>query len=419
LLAIGDIHLGRLSGRLPASLDPAALGPAAALRTAVQAARDHEVAAVLLAGDVADTSRDLFHALGTLTETLAPLQEAGIPVLAVAGNHDHDVLPRLAGRLPGLRQLGQGGRWETAQVDGPGGPVRVLGWSFPDRRHRHSPARELPRPGDGPPTVGLLHADLDAPGSIYAPVTTGELRAAGEIRWLLGHIHAPSLRPDDDAPGYLGSLVGLDPGETGPRGPWLISVDGGHVSLEHLPLAPLRWERRRVPIDDLADPARELPDHAFAALVTGAAELASTADRSLAVGVRLALTGRTVDPEALARAAAELTATRQAITASDRQVFLDAVSLDVAPALDLDDLARRDDPPGLLARTLQAVAAGGGEALLADAGRALQDVGRAGAFQHLPPEPTDPVAVRQRLLQNGYRVLAALLRTQEDRHGPA
>jgi hypothetical protein len=137
------------------------------------------------------------------------------------------------------------------------------------------------------------------------------------------------------------------------------------------------------------------------------------------VGVRLALTGRTVDPEALARAAAELTATRQAITASDRQVFLDAVSLDVAPALDLDDLARRDDPPGLLARTLQAVAAGGGEALLADAGRALQDVGRAGAFQHLPPEPTDPVAVRQRLLQNGYRVLAALLRTQEDRHGPA
>ncbi|MDD5719355.1 MAG: hypothetical protein PHQ53_06670, partial [Candidatus Krumholzibacteria bacterium] len=49
LLAIGDIHLGRQSGRLPDQLEPDRFRPAAALAQAVKAAIHHQVAAVLLA----------------------------------------------------------------------------------------------------------------------------------------------------------------------------------------------------------------------------------------------------------------------------------------------------------------------------------------------------------------------------------
>ncbi len=419
LLAIGDIHLGRLSGRLPASLDPASLGPDAALRAAVQAALEHEVAAVLLAGDVADTSRDLFHALGALAEALAPLTAAGVPVHAVAGNHDHDVLPRLAAQLPNLRILGAGGRWEQVTVEGAGDPVRILGWSFPDRHHHTSPARDLPRLQPGPPTVGLLHADLGAPASAYAPVTAGELRAAGEVRWLLGHVHQPSLRADDERPGYLGSLQGLDPGETGARGPWLVTAAGGMIQLEHLSLAPLRWEVRPLEVTAMAEPRLELQEQAFAVLATLAAELDAAGDPATAVGVRLRLTGRAAAPDALAAAAAELLDTGRTVTAGARQLFIDRVILDVEPVHDLAALARRDDPPGLLARTLLDVRDGGGEALLADAARTLLEVGRASNFQRLAAAPPDAEALRQRLLQNGYQLLSTLLAHREDGHGAA
>ena len=419
LLAIGDIHLGRLSGRLPGGLDPAELGPDAALRAAVRVALEREVTAVLLAGDVADTTRDLFHALGSLAAALAPLTRAGVPVYAVAGNHDHAVLPRLAAQLPDLHLLGAGGRWEQVTLEGPGGPVRLVGWSFPDRHHRASPARDLPRLDAGPPALGLLHADLGATASAYAPVTVGELRAAGEVRWLLGHVHQPSLRPDDDQPGYLGSLQGLDPGETGARGPWLITVAGQDVALEHLPLAPLRWEVRPLDVTAMAEPGLELPEQAFAALATLAAELDAAGDAATAVGVRLRLTGRAAAPAALAAAARELLATGRTVTTGARQLFLDQVTLDVEPAHDLDALAGRHDPPGLLARTLLAVRDGAGEALIADAARTLQEVDRATNFQRLGTPPPDPQAIRHQLLQNGYQLLSTLLAHREDGHGAA
>jgi len=419
LLAIGDIHLGRLSGRLPAGLDARALGPAAALRAAVQAAREHAVSAVLLAGDVADGERDLFHALGTLTEVLAPLEQAGIAVLAVAGNHDHEVLPRLAGRLPHLRLLGAGGRWETATVAGPGGPVRVLGWSFPDRVHAASPARGLPRLEPGPPAVGLLHADLDAASSRYAPVTRGELGAAGEVRWLLGHVHAPTLATAGDGPGYLGSLQGLDPTEVGPRGPWLVTVEGDRCALAQLPLAPLRWEVRPLDVEAIADPAAELPEAAHAALLSCAQEVLASAPRTRALGVRLRLTGRAADPAGLAAAAAALTADAHVLAAGELQVFLDAIELAVAPALDLADLAARDDAPGLLARTLLALARGEGQDLVAAAARALGAADRGTNFVPLGMDELPAADVRERLLQTGYQILGELLAGKEAGRGPA
>jgi DNA repair exonuclease SbcCD nuclease subunit len=419
LLAIGDIHLGRLSGRLPGAVDPASVSPAAALRRAVRAALEHEVDALLLAGDVADSTRDHFHALGTLSEVLEPLRDAGIPVIAVAGNHDHEVLPRLASRLPNLQLLGAGGRWETAEVDGAGGRVRVLGWSFPERQHPASPARGLPRLEDGMPTIGLLHADLGAVRSAYAPVTTGELQSAGEVRWLLGHIHRPSLDPADDAPGYLGSLQGLDPTETGPRGPWLIQVDGGRMALRHLALAPLRWEQRDVDVAAIAEPVAELPGLAMEALQACEAELTAAEDAAAVVGVRLRLTGRAADPAALAVAAADLAQQDEVLTRGPRQLFVDTIELAIEPALDLDTLARRDDPPGLLARMLLEVRDGGGADMLAAATRALQGADRGTNVQRLGIATHEADAVRGRLLQCGYQVLGELLAARGDGLGAA
>lgn len=425
LLAIGDIHLGRQSSRLPPDLDPAELGPAAALRLAARTAVAEKVQAVLLAGDLVDGDGDLYHALGVLTEILTALREEGIEVLAVAGNHDHAVLPRLARAVPGLRVLGEGGRWQHVTLAGPGGPVRILGWSFPGAHHPDSPAADLPRLPDGPPVIGLLHADLEAPGSRYAPVRRAELAAAGPCRWLLGHVHAPSLDPAGREPGYLGSLAGLDPTETGPRGPWLVEVEGGEATLRHLPLAPLRWQALELPIGDRPVAHLELEAAVLEVLRDFARQHAEQLRSAAVLGVRLGLTGRVAHFSALAASIAGLAGDRIVMEiAPGLQAFVDRIDNRCLPAHDLAAMATRDDPPGLLAHELLALREGRADALLTQARQTVRRIDGQNSFQSLVLDPVaageaDDDTLTAMLLQTGYRILDDLLRAREAADGSA
>ena len=93
LLAIGDVHLGTRPGSLPegldeAGVDPKSLTPEAALGAAVERAIEEGVDAVLFAGDVVESSNARFEAMRPLEAAVRRLLDAGIRVLAVAGNHD-------------------------------------------------------------------------------------------------------------------------------------------------------------------------------------------------------------------------------------------------------------------------------------------------------------------------------------------
>lgn len=429
LLVIGDIHLGRQSGRLPSGLDPSALGAAAALRLAVQSAQAAGVQAILLAGDIVDAEGDLYHALGILTEVLTPLRDQGIEVLAVAGNHDHAVLPRLARAVPGLVILGAGGRWETATVDGPGGPVRVLGWSFPREHYPLSPAADLQPLSDGPPAIGLLHADLKMAGSRYAPVSRGELARAGPCRWLLGHVHAPSLDPASTEPGYLGSLVGLDPTETGPRGPWLVEIAGPEISLRFWPQAPLRWEALEVAIDAMTSPRDELPALVVGALRGFAARHSEELQQTSVLGLRLRLAGRTPDHAALCAAIDALRREQPVLEiAPGLRAFIDRIANAGRPAHDLAQLAARDDPPGLLARELLSVQDGAATELRhlvrakwrqIDANKNFQALAFAPAGPGAQDDARDESALTEALLSTGYLILDELLQGREAVDGSA
>lgn len=263
LLAIGDVHLGRRPTRLPAFLEehgitPEQLTPEAALRTAVERAIGESVDAVVFAGDLVESRNARFEALRPLEASVRQLAQAGIAVFAVAGNHDVEALPRLARMIPEFTLLGEGGRWQGVTLRRGGGEAaELIGWSFPSMEVHDSPLPEL---RSGPllssasaiPRIGLLHADLDASVGPYAPVRRSELEALPLDGWLLGHIHRPGLGPGPRPIGYLGSLLGLDPSETGIHGPWLVHARGpGQVDVEQLPLAPLHWDRFEVDVSVL------------------------------------------------------------------------------------------------------------------------------------------------------------------------
>ena len=354
VLCTGDVHIGRQPRGLPEGLDARALGPAAAWEAFVRTAIEARVDAVALTGDVVDEANRFFEAYSVLQAGLARLVEAGVAVFAVAGNHDADVLARLADQMPQVRLLGRGGQWEEAFLPGPdGAPIaRFFGWSFPGRCVASDPLAGKLLVARPLPTIGLLHCDVDASGSTYGPVTLAELKAQPVDAWLLGHIHKPTVL-FDGAPLvlYPGSPQGLDPGEAGPHGPWLVTLEpGAPPQATMLPLAGLRWEGLEVPLDDVAGEA-DFGPAVVAAMRAGHERIRPGLGQARSVACRLRLTGRTPIHSRLAALAANLLE-ELSPTFDDVPYFIETVLDDSRPTLPLAQIAASSDPAGLLARRL-------------------------------------------------------------------
>ena len=425
LLAIGDMHLGRIPSRLPEGLAGRAheLGPAEAWRRAVNAAIAAGAKAVLLAGDVVEREDDFFEAYRELSQGVRRLADAGIAIIGVAGNHDVRVLPRLAEQIPQFQLLGRemeqeavptsvnrwsaecqlpgrDARWERCEIHDGNEVVSLWGWSFPRAQVNYSPLEgtRLERcPGIN---LGLLHCDRGGGAqSPYAPVPKEALEQAGLDVWLLGHIHKPDalaapLPNGAFSPnGYLGSLTGLDRSETGLRGPWLITLAEGRITgIEQLPLAPLHWAPLELSLDGLGaedenpDRIREKAQGGLLQAVREFdAQLMERIDRALeavpalngrdggpaAVGLRVRFTGRTRFGSAAADAIPEADRACIYTGAGNAHYFVESIQTDTRPEMDLGQLAKRSDPVGLLAQRLlwleQLEGAATGQGQLADA----------------------------------------------------
>lgn len=423
LLCVGDMHLGRRPSHIPSDLglDTATLTPAAAWRRVIELALRERVDAVLLAGDVVESANRYFEAFSVLASGIRELGAAGIQVVAVAGNHDVEVLPRLADEIEGFHLLGRGGRWEAHDIVRAGRTLaRVVGWSFPERVVERSPFESFELPLDRElPLIGLLHCDLDTTPSRYAPVALRDLERQPIDIWLLGHVHKPSLVAGERPIGYLGSLQGLDPSERGARGPWMLHVGGSaRLAIEHIPLAPLRWEEIDVSVDDL-----DAPDDVHSRIVRAISERHAIergkSFNAVAVGCRVRLVGRTRHSVALRRFCAldQAEALRQIHDGAT--YFVDRVTNVTEPMLDLAALAEHGDPPGLLARRLLALQRepldSDAKVLTHTATSPLQRVAEQAVWQSLGTLDLGEAAVRARLIRVGTRALEDLLAQSEPR----
>lgn len=389
------------------------LGARAAWGRIVDTALEHRCDAVLLSGDVADQENGFWEAVGPLQEGTARLAEEEIRTVAVAGNHDHSVLGRLADTLPPehFTLLGRGGRWERMTLEKGGVPtLHIDGWSFPGSRVTESPLDryDLPRV-HGTPVLGLVHGDLDAPGSVYAPLAASDLRSCPVDGWLLGHIHAPRLlEAGGGAPWilYPGSPQALHPGETGPHGIWLVEVEEGRLGRPRLqPLSTARYQAVEVQVDGIRDPDAVEP-HLLATLEEEVERLRDESGEVLRyVALRVSLTGSTQIPTAVARAVTALGSTggeKTDISMAQVRVLVDRVADATTPSLDLEEAARSPSALGAAARLLLLLEGrrepAGGEAtkldlLVEGTRRHLERLQRERVYRALEAEPvTDAVA---------------------------
>jgi len=409
ILCCGDVHIGRRSSRLPAHVDGRLVSCGACWERVVDCALAERVDVVALSGDVIDRENRYYEAIGPLEAGIERLADAGIVTVAVAGNHDHDVLPRVAEALgpERLRLLGLGGRWERTSIRRGDEAVEVMGWSFPEAVVRSSPLASLELERGELPVLGLLHADLDQPVSDYAPVSLAELRAAPVDFWLLGHVHAPRL-DDAGAPPilYPGSPQAMDPGEPGVHGVWILELGRGRaVRLRQVPLSTVRYDSLELDVDGVAD-AGEFDRRVTAAVREHLARVAESAGPLRYLSLRLRITGRTPLHRSLESRVALL---QQDLELENGEVtaVVERVEPETRPARDLEELARGADPVGVLARLLLSLDRDGhaeGAAqedvaeLLREAARVVNAVFEAKPYLSLPREDVDTAAVAARVL---------------------
>ena len=419
ILATADIHIGRCPTRVLGSVDARRFSCARMWHAIVERALQENVDLVTLSGDIVDHDNRFFEATGPLEAGLVKLAAAGIHTYAVAGNHDFDVLPRIVDAVgtDHFHLLGRDGRWEQTEFIRDGHPLlRIHGWSFPSGHVQESPLATWHTSADDDlPVVGLLHADLDVPDSRYAPVSRNELELRDLTIWLLGHVHRPQFSEATVGPAvlYPGSPQAMDPGETGEHGPWLIEVHGRHdVTANPIALSKVRYSELTVDLTDqqtradfdahLIDRTREHLDDF--ALDGSPLEYAS---------LRIELTGRTLLCGQVDGFAEPL---REQFERTVGQVTarIDRVANNTLPWIDLEELALKHDPPGILAQTLLQLKSeqtdDGLAKLLHDAHQKQREVFHAGVYGSIGDDKVpDVTATRHCLIRQGTLLLDRLL----------
>ncbi len=255
-----------------------------ALENLVELVLEEQAAFLLIAGDLYDGDWKDYNTGLFFCRQMARLAEAGVPVFAVAGNHD--AASSITARLhpPDNVCLLSARRPETRRLEQLG--VAVHGQSYPAPAVSDDMAAGLPKPEAGAFNIGLLHTSLDGrPGHApYAPCSLDGLCAHGYDYWALGHVHAHEVVATAPHVVFPGCLQGRHARETGPKGACLVTVDDGAVvALEHRPLDVLRWVRCEVDLSGVED-ERGLLDAVRAAMDDAAAPCG---DRPLAMRVVL------------------------------------------------------------------------------------------------------------------------------------
>jgi DNA repair exonuclease SbcCD nuclease subunit len=374
-----------------------------ALRNLVDAAVDEEVDLVLLAGDIFDGDWPHYGTGVHFVAEMGRLREAGIAVVAIAGNHDAASKLTRSLRMPDNVHWLDTRKPETATFEELGLAVHGQGYSTPAVFDDLSAG--YPPPVPDMLNIGLLHTSADGrPGhERYAPCSVKRLVEHGYDAWALGHVHRREVLSDHPLIVFPGNLQGRGLRETGPKGATLIEIGhDGTTSFEHRVLDCVRWERLAIDAGGCAD--RDAVCERIGAGVRQAVQDAG--DRLLAA--RIVIGGVTDAHSALVandeRLRYEVVAA--AADVAGHQVWIEGAKLDTSAPR---ELARGgDDAVGELVQEFEDLK--GDQRAMAEMSEALAPLAKV-----LPPavladfDPTDPETVKELMADVARSLPVALL----------
>jgi DNA repair exonuclease SbcCD nuclease subunit len=303
---------------------------------------------LLIAGDLYDGDWKDYNTGLFFTAQMGRLDEAGVPVFVIAGNHDaaSQITRRL--RPPGNVHLFSTASPQTRVLEHLG--VAVHGQGFPRREVTEDLSRAYPPPREAHFNIGLLHTALDgreghAP---YAPASVDGLRARAYDYWALGHVHAREVVCEEPWVVFPGNLQGRNARETGAKGASLVQVRAHRVqAVEHRPLDVVRWFDEPVDCSGAAG-----VDEVLARVEQSLLAVREAASGRLAA-LRIRLTGTATVDGRLRSDAERVVNECRALAVSAGDVWVEQVRLETREPADAALALSRDDAFGSLLRAIR------------------------------------------------------------------
>ena len=258
-LHCADLHLDSPLRGLEADPDAPAERIRGATREALQNLIDfavnEQVDFVVAAGDLYDGDWPDWRTGRFLIAQIRQLTDAGIPFIAIRGNHDAESVITRRLRMPSeLARVLDHMAPETYRLAHL--PVSIHGQSFATKAVTENLALAYPAPDPERFNIGLLHSSVgDREGhDTYASCSVEQLRTVGYDYWALGHIHKAEVLHKDPWIVFPGNLQGRKINETGPKGASLVTVtDGKIVDVSTKYFDVVRWARIDVVLAEEAD----------------------------------------------------------------------------------------------------------------------------------------------------------------------
>lgn len=226
----------------------------------IQAALSNEVDFVVIAGDSFDLGRPSYDEYMRFIDGMERLNQAGIPVYLVAGNHDPltSWQDRFAS-LPSNTHMFPASDPGFVAFERDGQPLCLIG----GRSYHHLTwpqdediARGITRAAAeralgvrAPFAIGIIHSGLDV-DPYKAPTNPKNLLNAGMDYWALGHIHSPRMdSKKNPRVCFSGCIQGRAIKEAGPHGVSLVTLTQGKPNqVEFIPTASVAWAKFKVDI---------------------------------------------------------------------------------------------------------------------------------------------------------------------------
>lgn len=249
LLHAADFHLDSPFSGLSAeqsALRRAELRQLPSRLTALAKARQAHLA--LLPGDLFDGSRVYPETVEALKNAL---EEMAIPVFIAPGNHDHfhPRSPYAGEDWPENVHIFTESRMTSVEL--PEINCVVHGCAFTSPHREDDPLAGFAAPKDGRIHLLCVHGEVAQAGT-YAPIAPRSLAESGVCYAALGHIHAASglQWAGDTAWAYPGCPEGRGFDECGEKGASLVTIDGGRVCAEALPICRRQYRIETVTLTD-------------------------------------------------------------------------------------------------------------------------------------------------------------------------
>ena len=211
---------------------------------------EEEVDALVLAGDLLDSSRTFIKEKCFLQSQLNRLAPFGIPVVVALGNHDAG-----SAYVSGEHIYTFGSTVETIEVETRNGERVVFsGFSYEvpvlaTRKVQEYPAKSA----NCDIHIGVLHGELTTSQGRYAPFSIPELREKGYDYWALGHIHTYQEVSSQPCAWYSGTTQGADRKESGSKGALLVEITPGNTPVIHfIETSTMDWMEVELAISESA-----------------------------------------------------------------------------------------------------------------------------------------------------------------------